>query len=92
VRSIFTEALDEASLGELLMHFMLETIIAAHLLGVDRSTSRPSRTARCWRRSISLARDHQAPGPDGALATSGIGFGYVSRISLPLNPGYGRHD
>jgi len=35
VRSIFTEALDEASLGELLMHFMLETIIAAHLLGVD---------------------------------------------------------
>ena len=27
--------LDEASLGELLMHFMLETIIAAHLIGVD---------------------------------------------------------
>ena len=27
--------LDETSLGELLMHFMLETIIAAHLLGVD---------------------------------------------------------
>ena len=27
--------LDEESLGELLMHFMLETIIAAHLLGVD---------------------------------------------------------
>ena len=27
--------LDEAGLGELLMHFMLETIIAAHLLGVD---------------------------------------------------------
>jgi glucose-6-phosphate isomerase len=25
----------EASLGELLMHFMLETIIAARLLGVD---------------------------------------------------------
>jgi glucose-6-phosphate isomerase len=35
VRSIDIEALDEASLGELLMHFMLETIIAAHLLGVD---------------------------------------------------------
>src|SRR5262245_11529527 len=29
------QSLDEASLGELLMHFMLETIIAAHLLGVD---------------------------------------------------------
>jgi glucose-6-phosphate isomerase len=29
------DRLDEASLGELLMHFMLETIIAAHLLGVD---------------------------------------------------------
>ena len=24
-----------AALGELMMHFMLETIIAAHLLGVD---------------------------------------------------------
>lgn len=35
VRSIHIEKLDEASLGELLMHFMLETIIAARLLGVD---------------------------------------------------------
>jgi len=35
VRSIALPALDEAALGELLMHFMLETIIAAHLLGVD---------------------------------------------------------
>ncbi|HEY6254561.1 MAG TPA: glucose-6-phosphate isomerase [Xanthobacteraceae bacterium] len=35
VRSIHLERLDAASLGELLMHFMLETIIAAHLLGVD---------------------------------------------------------
>lgn len=35
VRSIHLAPLDEASLGELLMHFMLETIIAAHLLGVD---------------------------------------------------------
>jgi glucose-6-phosphate isomerase len=29
------ERLDEQSLGALLMHFMLETIIAADLLGVD---------------------------------------------------------
>jgi glucose-6-phosphate isomerase len=29
------ESLDQTSLGELPMHFMLETIIAAHLLGVD---------------------------------------------------------
>ena len=29
------EQLDEQSLGALLMHFMLETIIAADLLGVD---------------------------------------------------------
>jgi len=29
------ERLDERSLGALLMHFMLETIIAARLLGVD---------------------------------------------------------
>ena len=35
VRTIHIDTLDEASLGELLMHFMLETIIAAHLMGVD---------------------------------------------------------
>ena len=35
VRTIHLETLDEASLGELLMHFMLETILTAHLLGVD---------------------------------------------------------
>ncbi|MSP32300.1 MAG: glucose-6-phosphate isomerase [Pseudolabrys sp.] len=35
VRTIHVAKLDEAGLGELLMHFMLETIIAAHLLGVD---------------------------------------------------------
>ncbi len=35
VRTIRVPVLDAASLGELLMHFMLETIIAAHLLGVD---------------------------------------------------------
>jgi glucose-6-phosphate isomerase len=35
VRTFHVEAIDERSLGELLMHFMLETIIAAHLLGVD---------------------------------------------------------
>ena len=35
VRTIHLAKVDEAALGELLMHFMLETIIAAHLLGVD---------------------------------------------------------
>jgi glucose-6-phosphate isomerase len=35
VRTIQIDRLDEQSLGELLMHFMLETIIAAQLLGVD---------------------------------------------------------
>jgi glucose-6-phosphate isomerase len=35
VRTIKIARLDEASLGELLMHFMLETIIAAQLLGID---------------------------------------------------------
>jgi glucose-6-phosphate isomerase len=35
VRTLLLAKLDETSLGELLMHFMLETIIAAHLLGVD---------------------------------------------------------
>jgi glucose-6-phosphate isomerase len=35
VRTIHLERVDERHLGELLMHFMLETIIAAHLIGVD---------------------------------------------------------
>jgi glucose-6-phosphate isomerase len=35
VRMLHLPRLDEETLGELLMHFMLETIIAAHLLGVD---------------------------------------------------------
>jgi glucose-6-phosphate isomerase len=35
VRTIHLPQLDERHLGELLMHFMLETIIAAHLIGVD---------------------------------------------------------
>jgi glucose-6-phosphate isomerase len=35
VRTIALDELDEAHMGELLMHFMLETIIAAHLFGVD---------------------------------------------------------
>jgi glucose-6-phosphate isomerase len=35
VRTIALDRLDERALGALLMHFMLETIVAAHLLGVD---------------------------------------------------------
>jgi len=35
VRTLHLPRLDERHLGELLMHFMLETIIAARLLGVD---------------------------------------------------------
>ncbi|MGQ4275253.1 glucose-6-phosphate isomerase [Terrihabitans sp. B22-R8] len=35
VRTLHIERLDERSLGEFLMHFMLETIIAGQLLGVD---------------------------------------------------------
>ena len=35
VRTLHLPRIDEESLGELLMHFMLETIIAAQLLGVD---------------------------------------------------------
>jgi glucose-6-phosphate isomerase len=35
VRTLHVDRLDEESMGELLMHFMLETIIAAHLIGVD---------------------------------------------------------
>ena len=35
MRTFHIGRLDEASLGELLMHFMLETIIVAHLMGID---------------------------------------------------------
>jgi len=35
VRTIEVPVLDETAMGALLMHFMLETIIAAHLMGVD---------------------------------------------------------
>lgn len=35
VRTMHVDQLDEETLGELMMHFMLETIIAAHLLGID---------------------------------------------------------
>ncbi len=35
VRTIHIPRIDEESMGELLMHFMLETIIAAQLIGVD---------------------------------------------------------
>jgi glucose-6-phosphate isomerase len=35
VRTIDIETLDERALGALMMHFMLETILAGHLLDVD---------------------------------------------------------
>jgi glucose-6-phosphate isomerase len=35
VRTFHVDSVNEASLGELLMHYMLETMIAAQLLGVD---------------------------------------------------------
>jgi glucose-6-phosphate isomerase len=35
VRTVHIENVDEAAMGELLMHYMLETMIASQLLGVD---------------------------------------------------------
>ncbi|MFN3657657.1 MAG: glucose-6-phosphate isomerase [Pseudolabrys sp.] len=35
VRTFSLDKLDEAALGELMMHFMLETIVAADLMGID---------------------------------------------------------
>ena len=35
VRMIRLDGIDEAALGALIMHFMLETIVAAHMMGVD---------------------------------------------------------
>ena len=40
MRTIDIDTLDEAALGALMMHFMLETILAAPFLGSIRSTSR----------------------------------------------------
>ena len=35
VRTLDIDRLDERTLGQLMMHFMIETILAADLLGVD---------------------------------------------------------
>ena len=35
VRQLHLERIDETALGALMMHFMLETVLAAHVLGVD---------------------------------------------------------
>jgi glucose-6-phosphate isomerase len=35
VRTVHLDRVSEANLGELRMRYMLETIIAAHLLGID---------------------------------------------------------
>ncbi len=35
VRTLHVETLDERAIGALMMHFFLETIIAAHMLGID---------------------------------------------------------
>ena len=35
MRTFTLDRLDETALGELMMHFMLETIIASHLMGID---------------------------------------------------------
>ncbi len=35
VRHIHLQRLDEAAMGELLMHFMLETILAGYAMGID---------------------------------------------------------
>jgi glucose-6-phosphate isomerase len=35
VRTMRLDAVDERSLGALMMHFMLETIVAAHIMDVD---------------------------------------------------------
>ena len=48
--------LDERALGALMMHFMLETILAARLLASTRSTSRPSSRANITRRISPASR------------------------------------
>ena len=45
-------ALTSARSVRMMMHFMLETIIAARIMGVDRSISPRSRRARCWPATI----------------------------------------
>lgn len=35
VRELLIESVDEQTMGQLLMHFMLETILTAQVLGID---------------------------------------------------------
>ncbi len=52
LRHIALESLDETAMGALMMHFMLETILAAHILGVDPfdqpAVEEGKRLAREW--------------------------------------------
>jgi glucose-6-phosphate isomerase len=60
VRTIDLELLDEAALGALMMHVMLETILAAHLLGVDPFDQPAVESGKM------LTRRYLAGGPTGA--------------------------
>ena len=69
------ETLDEASLGELLMHFMLETIIAAHLLGVDAFDQPAVEEGKVLAKKY-LARS--------ALSSAGLGAGHPDSQDIVL--------
>jgi glucose-6-phosphate isomerase len=61
VRTIDVDALDETTIGALLMHFMLETILAGRLLGVDPFDQPGVELAKVLTRAR-LASSSPAPG------------------------------
>ncbi|MGE5259921.1 MAG: glucose-6-phosphate isomerase [Actinomycetota bacterium] len=63
VRTIDLETLDERALGALMMHFMLETILSAHLLGVDPFDQPAVESGKVLTRRYLAGGE--APNPDG---------------------------
>ncbi len=70
VRTIDVDKLDERSLGALLMHMMLETILAAHLLGIDPFDQPAVELGKTLTRDYLSAPHHSSRTPDGADADS----------------------
>jgi glucose-6-phosphate isomerase len=67
VRTIHLPAIDERSLGALFMHFMLETILTAHLLGVDPfdqpAVEQGKVLARDYLAALEVGPDNSRSGP-----------------------------
>ena len=85
MRTIHVETIDERILGELLMHFMLETIIAAHLLGVDAFDQPAVEEGKM------LAKKYLA-GKAGQPSNGGLPAIHALRFQEDVDAGQGGHD